>query len=102
MGEDILLWILSLEDGRYKKYESVLQQSLSEEEVKGEYLSKVDAADVKGWGIKAFMDKKDLSKHIEDLVGQNMDQSVAKPAHVRPPVAAFSGPVAQTDEGGVT
>lgn len=99
--EEILFWILSLENGRYKKYEAVLQQALSEEEVKGEYLGKVDASDVKGWGIKAFMDKKDLSKHIEDLVAQNKNQHVAKPAF-----SAFApgapGAAEQTEEGGVT
>merc|ERR1719229_1955796 len=69
--EDVLMWILSLENGRYTKYEEVLRHSLMEEGVKGEYLSKVDAADVKGWGIKSFLDKKDLCRHIENLVEQN-------------------------------
>lgn len=82
--EDVLLWILSMDNGRYKKYESVLRQSLSEEEVRGEYLSKVDSADIKGWGIKSFLDKKDLFARITDLVEQNADVAVAKAAYPTP------------------
>lgn len=73
--EDVLMWILSLENGRYAKYEKVLRQSLSEEGVRGEYLRKVDASDVKGWGIKSFLDKKDLCKYIENLLETNAKQS---------------------------
>ena len=92
--EEVLLWILSIEKGRYKKYESVLRQSLSEEEVKGEYLGNVDSADIKGWGIKSFLDKKDLCNHISDLVERNSNETVAK--------AASPMQSNEMDEGGVT
>merc|ERR1712083_530267 len=78
--ENVLMWILSLENGRFKSYESVLQHSLSEEDFGGKYLGDVDTADIKGWGIKSFADKKDLVKHIENLVQQNKE-NVAEPAH---------------------
>jgi len=95
--EEVLIWILSLENGRYKKYEAVLRKSLAEEGMKGQYLSNVDVADVKGWGIMNFLDKKSLAKHIEDLVEQNSGASVAQAA------AAFSpGAPNETDEGGAT
>ena len=74
--ESILHWILSLDNGRYKKYKSVLWKTLSEENVKGECLNTVDAVDIRGWGIISFLDKKDLVKHIEDLVDQRKDPGV--------------------------
>ena len=69
--QDIVCWIMSLENGRFKKYEQMLIKSLEEEEMNGTYLSRVDVADVKSWGIKNFDDKKDLIQYIQKLVIQN-------------------------------
>ena len=69
--QDIITWILSLENGRYTKYKSKLEQSLNEEQVKGIHLESVDAIDVKGWGVVEFGDKKSLMKEIKALMKQN-------------------------------
>ena len=69
--QQIIIWIMSLDKGRFKKYENKLSSSLEEEEINGSHLLRVNEADVKGWGIKNFDDKKDLVKHIQDLVNDN-------------------------------
>eukprot|EP01084_Bolivina_argentea_P251764 422400_1 len=65
--EEILQWILTLENGRYVKYENVLCESLKDEGVKGVHLPKVDSSDVKRWGIKQFDDIKNFTESIQQL-----------------------------------
>ena len=67
----ILSWIMSIEEGRFKKYEMELKKVLSEEEPSGEDLGAVDATDIKRWGIKKFNDIKLLLKCIQQLVNNN-------------------------------
>ncbi len=49
-NEQILMWIMSIENGRFSKYKDVLAHSLSEEDVNGGNLDKVNEIDIKGWG----------------------------------------------------
>ena len=65
---DVLEWILSLENGRYAKYEKTLKKSLAEEEVTGANFVDVETSDVKDWGIKSFNDKKALVQSIRELI----------------------------------
>ena len=65
--ENIIYWIMSLEDGRFSKYKEVLKKAFVEEELKGSDLGQVDINDVKNWGIKPFGDKKALFNHIQSL-----------------------------------
>ena len=69
--EEILAWIMSLEDGRYAKYEEKIRKSLIEESIIGRNLPEVERSDVKGWGILNFEDKKDLVQHFQQLAQQN-------------------------------
>ena len=66
--EDIINWIMSIENDRFRKYEYVLKQSFSEEELKGPHLVDVDKTDIHRWGIKPFGDKQKLWKSIRELV----------------------------------
>lgn len=61
-------WILSLERGRFRKYEDALRQNLKEENVRGIDLGAVTADDLKGWGVKGFGDRKALFDHIQSLI----------------------------------
>ena len=66
--EQILFWILSLDDGRFTKYEKKLESQLGEEEISGEDLVDVNENDVTRWGINKFSDKKYLIKSIKQLI----------------------------------
>merc|ERR1719461_1595659 len=44
--EDVMLWILSLEEGKYKKYENELSVAIKNENVDGECLSSLDKNDL--------------------------------------------------------
>jgi len=66
--QKILLWVCSLENGRFKKYETVLRAALSEQSVRGEDLLHVNQLVVKYWGIKDAKDRHALSGHIQELV----------------------------------
>ena len=69
--EQILQWIMLLDNGRYKKYKTKLAKHLMEEEVNGGHLSKVNILDIKGWGVTNFDDKKDLMESIKQLISGN-------------------------------
>eukprot|EP01083_Nonionella_stella_P119497 357243_1 len=69
--EDILMWIMSLDNNRLNKYHDHLSQSLKEEGIEGIHLNEVNEMDIKGWGVKNFADKKFLLKKIKELVNQN-------------------------------
>eukprot|EP01084_Bolivina_argentea_P195152 334861_1 len=73
--DEILMWIMSLDNGRFTKYEQKLKQSLAEEDVSGVNLQEVDVADIKGWGVVNFNDKKYLMRQIQQLV-QNVVKKV--------------------------
>ena len=77
--QDIMQWILSLENGRFVKYCQSLEQSLKEEEVTGADLNNVDILVVKGWGVVNFKDKQALFGYIQGLSkqGQNGYASAA-------------------------
>eukprot|EP01084_Bolivina_argentea_P200299 342523_1 len=68
--EDIVLWILSLENGRFKKYEDILSETLKRECITGNLLGQVETSNIKDWGIKQFADKKCLFDHIKSLIEQ--------------------------------
>ena len=69
--QEILQWIVSLDDGKFKKYEQDLRKNLKEEEIAGIALKDVDASDVKRWGVTKFSDMKTLRQHIKQLVDKN-------------------------------
>eukprot|EP01083_Nonionella_stella_P119499 357247_1 len=73
--EDILMWIMSLDNNRFDGYRDRLSQSLKEEGIEGIHLNEVNEMDIKGWGIKNFADKKFLLKKIKELVHQKSKQN---------------------------
>ena len=66
--EDILSWIMSLDNGLFNMYEDILRESLREEAVTGKDLNRVEPLDIKCWGIKDFRHKKSLYQHIQSLI----------------------------------
>eukprot|EP01084_Bolivina_argentea_P009280 17363_1 len=69
-SDDILIWIMSLDDGKYKRYHYKLQKTLKQQEITGDDLASMDATDVKDLGVSAFKDKKSLLLSIKKLVNK--------------------------------
>merc|ERR1712228_334622 len=65
---DIMEWIISLNNGKYKKYQNVLTEKLMEEEVKGQHLCYIDKNDLHRFGISSFSDKVDVYHRIQRLI----------------------------------
>lgn len=61
-------WILELYDGRFRKYENVLRQSLRKCNLKGRSLKLVNNMDIQDWGINDFEDMKMLQYYITELI----------------------------------
>eukprot|EP01084_Bolivina_argentea_P026394 49085_1 len=64
--EDVMNWILSLENGYYNKYKNELKQSLEEQKVNGKFLAqnKIKKQQIRKWGIDHEEDCIKLAGHI--------------------------------------
>ena len=89
-NEHIMTWIMSLENGRFKKYKDILSKTLFEEDVKGIDLRKVDVMDLKSWGVVNFGDRKLLYEGIKGLVNGNHNNE-DEPAPIANEEGAESG-----------
>ena len=65
---DVLSWILSLDNKLFLQYQDKLKKCLFEEQIQGNDLQDVNEIDVKGWGITKFAHKKKLVLRIKELV----------------------------------
>ena len=65
--EDILQWIMGLENGLFVQYKDMLSVALKEDGINGHNLQQVDKGDIRGWGIKTFEHRQKLFVHIEFL-----------------------------------
>ena len=64
---EIFKWIMSIEDGRFAKYEGKLKRALSQEKPSGDDIEYVNGEDIKRWGITHFRDIKILKQYIDQL-----------------------------------
>ena len=62
----IYFWIMGLEGGRFKRYETVLKESLSNADLCGEDLLDVTPLVIKLWGIKERKDRSALSEQMSN------------------------------------
>ena len=74
--EEIVTWIVNLDDGAYKKYEEKLRIALEEENIDGECFEHVDGSDIKSWGIVDFRHKKAVLRHIKSLVDKDVKRAL--------------------------
>merc|ERR1712130_222740 len=75
-SEDVIRWMMSLENAKYKKYEDELSKNVRMENVDGACLSSLDKGDLHRLGITDFKDKKDLMLRIKELVQVKEQHSV--------------------------
>ena len=65
--EDVLQWIMSLNNGLFLEYKSVLKQKLKDENVTGSSLRNIYKVDIKFWGIKNMEHVQILHQKIQML-----------------------------------
>ena len=78
--EQIHFWIMSVEGGRFKKYDAILREVLSDADMEGEDLLNANQSFIKMWGIKDRKDRMGLLGHIQGLVQQNGPDAAAQVA----------------------
>merc|ERR1719242_2787216 len=66
-SEDVIRWIMALDDGKYGKYEKEFSENVKMENVDGQCLSSLDKGDLHRLGVTDFKDKKDLMLRIREL-----------------------------------
>merc|ERR1712154_271552 len=67
-SNDVLNWILSIENGVFGKYEKKLKQEIMEGEVTGNDLLTLNVEDIKTLGISKFAHRKLLLSNIAKLI----------------------------------
>eukprot|EP01083_Nonionella_stella_P306350 1072706_1 len=70
-SDQLVDWIVSLEDGKYQQYENKFRTQFSKEGVNGEAIPHIDRVALNHWGIQNFMDRANLDNAIKRLVQQN-------------------------------
>eukprot|EP01084_Bolivina_argentea_P264405 447872_1 len=60
--EQLIHWILSVDNGFFQMYEQTIRTSLTQEQVDGSCLNNIDILDIKRWGIMSFTHSKKLLK----------------------------------------
>ena len=73
--QEIVHWILSIDNKRFNKYKEVLLHHLNDEEIVGSDLNDINEVDLQRWQIKNFKDKKLLLQNIKELTQMNMNQN---------------------------
>ena len=73
--QQILKWIITIENGKFGKYEKQLRKALSEETPSGEDIEYINGDDIKRWGVRQFGDIKILLSCIQQLGNDNMDNT---------------------------
>ena len=69
---DIIFWIMSLENGRFKKYVKQLKNAFTENDIKGGDLPDITRTDLHvSFKISTFRDRVALEKHFQRLGTQN-------------------------------
>ena len=68
-AQEVVLWIVSLDNNRMSRYKETLLRHLKEEEIEGSHLCHITVDDLMRWDIKNFMDKKFLLQKIKELTG---------------------------------
>eukprot|EP01084_Bolivina_argentea_P089719 161832_1 len=68
--ENIIQWILAIEQDRFVKYEKKLREVISQEQPSGDDLYDVNEGDIKRWGVTVFKDIKLLYKNIKKLTNK--------------------------------
>ena len=70
-SNDIVDWIMTLDNNRFKRYEKKLKKNLKKQNFDGECLNNLQKSDIADWGIYDFRDKTALFNHIQYLINKN-------------------------------
>lgn len=66
----ILLWICSLENGRFQQYYKLLEKEFRKDGITSDDLPDLTRQDLKTYGMNLFKDRKALENHFQALVKQ--------------------------------
>eukprot|EP01084_Bolivina_argentea_P167080 290051_1 len=66
--EDVIIWIMHLDNGKYVKYKHAIIPSIINKQIDGLVLLKLDLCDIASIGITGFLDQQVLIKHIQVLI----------------------------------
>ena len=70
--EDIIAWVINLDEHRYEKYENRLFEGMKKEGVDGSRLKDIKQDDLYRFGIQSIHDKNDIFQAIQNLIQRKM------------------------------
>eukprot|EP01084_Bolivina_argentea_P288352 494889_1 len=76
MSEDVIDWIMCLEDNKFGKYNERIVKIVNEQNIDGSCFDDIEKSDLTEWGVKDFKDRTSLFKHIKNLIMQNQKNEI--------------------------
>eukprot|EP01083_Nonionella_stella_P052994 140398_1 len=74
--DDVVSWIISLDNGRYGKYENNIRQTFHNDNIDGSCLPHVEKNDIRDWGVTDFKHRVFILKHIQNLQKDKQNDDV--------------------------
>eukprot|EP01083_Nonionella_stella_P041722 113023_1 len=71
---EIIQWIVFVDNNRFAKYEKIVRNAFEEQQVTAHDLPHINENDVFNWGIKILCEKKLLCKYIQQLTRKSNHQ----------------------------
>ena len=72
-SDELIDFIINLEDGKFKCYQEILRINLNDEDVDGESIKFVEKKEWKEWGIKDYKHRTIIHQNIQNLIKQNIN-----------------------------
>ena len=72
-SDELVDWIVTINDGQFSKYEDVLRESFKTDNVNGLSLEKINRAELRNWGIWSLSDRAALFECIQELINENKE-----------------------------
>ena len=73
-AKKVIRYICSLENGRFLKYKSVLEKTMTEQELTGKDMVDITKDDLLSFGVKNFGDRSALFKSIQKLINNSVNE----------------------------
>merc|ERR1711902_391765 len=70
-SDEVVDWLISLEDGKFLKYEDMFRVIFNQQGVDGSTIGYIDKSELKGWGIDSFSDRARIHENIQNLINKN-------------------------------
>ena len=74
-ADDLVLWICTLDNGKFRKYKDRLMVAFKQQGVDGKAIKFLDKQELRGFGIDSLMDRGLIHQNIQSLLNNNINDN---------------------------